>query len=111
MAKTDLNETLRARIDEIVSSKDTVLFMKGQKQSPQCGFSARVVQILGSLGADFQDVNILADPELREGMKVYSEWPTFPQLYYKGELVGGCDIVSDLAQKGELQKLMGLNQS
>ncbi|MFO0722365.1 MAG: Grx4 family monothiol glutaredoxin [Myxococcota bacterium] len=107
MAKTDLNESLRTRIDALVSAKDTVLFMKGQKMSPQCGFSARVVHILNTLGADYNDVNILEDPELREGMKVYSDWPTFPQLYYKGELVGGCDIVTDLAQKGELQKMMG----
>jgi len=82
--------------------------MKGVRRMPQCGFSARVVQILDSLGVPYTTHNVLTDPELREALKVYSDWPTFPQLFFRGELVGGCDVVSQLAQTGELQKALGI---
>jgi monothiol glutaredoxin len=106
-----MDETLRQQIQETVDQSRVVLFMKGTKNFPQCGFSARVVQILKELGADFKDVNILTDPELRQGLKEFSNWPTFPQLYVGGELVGGCDIVVDLHSSGELQKLVGEQKS
>lgn len=101
-----MEDVLENRIKGVIASKPVVLFMKGTKSFPQCGFSARVVEILGRSGAEFLDVNVLADPELREGLKEYSSWPTFPQLYVRGELIGGCDIVTELYQKGELAKLL-----
>ncbi|MCC7381549.1 MAG: Grx4 family monothiol glutaredoxin [Deltaproteobacteria bacterium] len=107
MAKTDLPPALAARIDGVIGGAETVLFMKGTKQLPQCGFSARVVQILDHLGVPYETVNVLADPDIREGIKVYTDWPTIPQLYYKGRFVGGCDIVSGMLENGELQKLFG----
>jgi monothiol glutaredoxin len=91
-------------IKEQVTSNDVVLFMKGTKSFPQCGFSGRLVQILSHLGVAYKDINVLADDSIREGVKVYGKWPTFPQLYVKGELVGGCDIVSEMFQAGELQQ-------
>ncbi|HEY4121612.1 MAG TPA: Grx4 family monothiol glutaredoxin [Byssovorax sp.] len=100
-------DTLRAQIDELVRSSDVVLFMKGTHRFPQCGFSSQVVQILDGLGAPFKDVNVLTDPALRDGIKAYSEWPTIPQLYVKGEFVGGCDIVREMSQNGELRALLG----
>jgi monothiol glutaredoxin len=93
-------------IDETVKSKDVVLFMKGTKQFPQCGFSGQVVQILDYVGADYTDVNVLEDMDIREGIKTYSNWPTIPQLYVKGEFVGGCDIIREMFQAGELQQMM-----
>lgn len=93
-------------IDETVKSKDVVLFMKGTKQFPQCGFSGQVVQILDYVGADYTDVNVLEDMDIREGIKTYSNWPTIPQLYIKGEFVGGCDIIREMFQAGELQQMM-----
>lgn len=93
-------------IDETVKSKDVVLFMKGTKQFPQCGFSGQVVQILDYVGADYTDVNVLDDMDIREGIKTYSNWPTIPQLYIKGEFVGGCDIIREMFQAGELQQMM-----
>ncbi|MBK8994857.1 MAG: Grx4 family monothiol glutaredoxin [Myxococcales bacterium] len=101
-----MDETLRQKIQDTIGQSGVVLFMKGSKIFPQCGFSARVVQMLKELGADFRDVNILQDPELREGLKEYSSWPTFPQLYVDGKLVGGCDIVTDLFESGELKELV-----
>ncbi|MGD1886247.1 MAG: Grx4 family monothiol glutaredoxin [Cohaesibacteraceae bacterium] len=95
-----------ALIDQTVKGNDVVLFMKGTKQFPQCGFSGQVVQILDYVGADYQDVNVLEDMDLREGIKTYSNWPTIPQLYVKGEFVGGCDIVREMFQAGELQQMM-----
>lgn len=103
-----LDEALRARIQESIGQHDVVLFMKGSKNFPQCGFSSAVVQVLKGLEVPFETVNVLADPALREGLKVYSEWPTIPQLYVRGEFVGGSDIVREMHASGELQKLLGV---
>ncbi|MCJ7993096.1 Grx4 family monothiol glutaredoxin [Rhizobium cremeum] len=91
-------------IDNEVKTNDVVLFMKGTPQFPQCGFSGQVVQILDYLGVAYKGVNVLADSEIRQGIKDYSNWPTIPQLYVKGEFLGGCDIVREMFQAGELQK-------
>ena len=90
-------------IEDSVKGNDVFLFMKGTPDFPQCGFSGQVVQILNYLGVDFKSANVLADPELREGIKTYTNWPTIPQLYVKGEFVGGADIVREMFQAGELQ--------
>ena len=95
-----------ARIDEIVRSNDVVLFMKGSTLFPQCGFSSRAVQILDHLGVSFETVDVLQDPEVRQGIKSYSDWPTIPQLYVKGEFVGGSDIMMEMFEAGELQQLL-----
>ena len=95
-----------AKIQEIISKNDLVLFMKGTKDFPQCGFSAVVVHILKQLGVDFVDINVLADSEIRQAIKDFSDWPTIPQLYVKGEFVGGCDITKEMFQSGELQELL-----
>jgi monothiol glutaredoxin len=95
-----------ARIDEIVRSKDVVLFMKGTALFPQCGFSSRAVAILDHLGISFETVDVLQDPEIRQGVKEYSDWPTVPQLYVKGEFVGGSDIMMEMYEAGELQQLL-----
>jgi len=95
-----------AQIDNEVKSNDVVLFMKGTPQFPMCGFSGQVVQILDHLGVDYKGLNVLDSDELRNGIKVYSNWPTIPQLYVKGEFVGGCDIVREMFQAGELQGLL-----
>ena len=92
-------------IRDTVQSNDVVLFMKGTKQMPQCGFSSRVAGVLNYMGVEFQDVNVLADPEIRQGIKDFSDWPTIPQLYVKGEFVGGCDIVTEMTLSGELDTL------
>lgn len=92
-----------AFIDGEVKSNDVVLFMKGTPQFPQCGFSGQVVQILDYLGVDYKGINVLADDDLRSGIKDYSNWPTIPQLYVKGEFVGGCDIIREMFQANELQ--------
>ena len=89
-------------IRKTVATNDVVLFMKGTKDMPQCGFSHQVAQILGYLGVDYKDVNVLADMSVREGIKSYTNWPTIPQLYVKGEFVGGCDIIREMFQAGEL---------
>ena len=94
---------IKSIIDNEVKSNDIVLFMKGTPDFPMCGFSGQVVQILGYLGVPFKGINVLDNPELREGIKSYSNWPTIPQLYVKGEFVGGCDIVREMFQKQELQ--------
>jgi monothiol glutaredoxin len=101
-----MEESLKQRIEGTLGQNRVVLFMKGSKHFPQCGFSAQVVQILKQKGADFKDVNILADAELRQGLKEYSNWPTFPQLYVGGKLIGGCDIVSSLNESGELDTVL-----
>ena len=101
-----MNEQLRQRITDTIAKDRVMLFMKGNPQMPQCGFSAAVVGVLKEVGAPFGSFNILADPELREGLKEYSSWPTYPQLYVDGKLVGGADIVQDLHAKGELAKLL-----
>jgi len=95
------------KIQKDISENDIVLYMKGTKQIPQCGFSATVAQVLERVGvANYKDVNVLADAEIREGIKEFSEWPTIPQLYVKGEFIGGCDIVREMYQSGELQELL-----
>ena len=101
-----MDDALKQRIEGTIGQSKVVLFMKGSKHFPQCGFSAQVVQILKQKGAEFKDVNILADAELRQGLKEYSNWPTFPQLYVGGKLVGGCDIVSSLNESGELDAVL-----
>jgi monothiol glutaredoxin len=97
------------RIDETVKSADVVLYMKGTKEMPQCGFSSRVAGVLNYMGVEFTDVNVLADDEIRQGIKDYSDWPTIPQLYVKGEFVGGCDIISEMTLSGELDTLFDEN--
>ena len=101
-----MDDALKQRIEGTIGQSRVVLFMKGSKHFPQCGFSAQVVQILKQKGAEFKDVNILTDAQLREGLKEYSKWPTFPQLYVGGKLVGGCDIVSSLNESGELDSVL-----
>ena len=101
-----MDDGIRERIKSTIESSKVVLFMKGSKHFPQCGFSAHVVGILKERAVDFRDVNILTDPELRQGLKEYSNWPTFPQLYVNGKLVGGADIVSSLNENGELDGLL-----
>ncbi|MDE0589814.1 Grx4 family monothiol glutaredoxin [Halocynthiibacter sp. C4] len=98
------------QIKETVTNNDVVLFMKGTKEMPQCGFSSRVAGVLNFMGVDFADVNVLADDELRQGIKDYSDWPTIPQLYVKGEFVGGCDIVTEMTLSGELDTLFAENE-
>ena len=101
-----MDDQLRKRITDTISRDRIMLFMKGNPSMPQCGFSAAVVGMLKETGAKFGSFNILADQEIREGLKEYSSWPTFPQLYLDGKLVGGCDIVRDLHARGELTKLL-----
>ncbi len=103
-----LSEATRQRIDAVIESDRVVLFMKGNPQLPQCGFSATVVEILDRLLPGYASVDVLADPEIREGIKEYSAWPTIPQLYVGGELIGGCDIVRELYASGELEKKLGV---
>ena len=103
-----LEQELRERIDGIVQEKSVVLFMKGDRQQPQCGFSATVVGILEGLIPDYKTVDVLSDPAIREGIKSYSEWPTIPQLYIDGEFFGGCDLIQTMYQKGDLQRTLGL---
>ena len=94
------------RIKQDITANRVMLFMKGNALFPQCGFSARVVQILSHMGVPFQTANVLEDAGLREGIKAYSQWPTIPQLYVDGEFVGGCDIVTEMFQSGELESLL-----
>ena len=101
--------TAEAQIKETVTSNDVVLFMKGTKSMPQCGFSSRVAGVLNFMGVDFADVNVLADDAMRQGIKDYSDWPTIPQLYVKGEFVGGCDIITEMTLSGELDTLFAEN--
>jgi monothiol glutaredoxin len=96
----------KSRIDELVKSNDIVLFMKGTPLFPQCGFSSRAVTILDRLGVKYETVDVLQDPEVRAGIKEYSDWPTVPQLYVKGEFVGGSDIMMEMFESGELQDLL-----
>ena len=98
--------SVQDKIKQQISENDIVLYMKGTPQFPQCGFSGKSTQILQACGAEFASVNVLADPEIREGIKQFSNWPTIPQLYIKGQFIGGCDIMTDLYQSGELQKLV-----
>src|SRR3954467_8322374 len=110
-AEDQMDEALRERIKSTIESHRVVLFMKGNKNFPQCGFSAQVIGLLKQNGAEFRDVNILADADLRTGLKEYSNWPTFPQLYVDGQLIGGCDIVTSLNESGELKTLLGAKAS
>ena len=98
----DVNE----RIEEQLKTHDVLLYMKGTPDFPQCGFSGQTVAALNAIGKPYAYVNIFEDPEIREGLKTYSNWPTFPQLYVKGELIGGCDIVVDMYNSGELKTLL-----
>ena len=102
MSETAAHDWIR----KTVAANDVVLFMKGTKQMPQCGFSHQVSQILGYLGVDYTDVNVLADVNVRDGIKSFTNWPTIPQLYVKGEFVGGCDIIREMFQAGELQEVL-----
>jgi monothiol glutaredoxin len=97
----------QTRIADLVQKNDVVLFMKGTPLFPQCGFSSRAVAILDRLGAQYESVDVLQDPEIRNGIKEYSDWPTIPQLYVKGEFVGGSDIMMEMFESGELQQLVG----
>ena len=94
------------QIKDTVSKNDVVLFMKGTRMMPQCGFSSKVAGVLNYMGVEFADVNVLADPEIRQGIKDFSDWPTIPQLYVKGEFVGGCDIITEMTLSGELDALL-----
>ena len=106
MTETATANPLHDWIANAVQEHPVVLFMKGVPEQPQCGFSAQVVQILDHLGADFVGVNVLQNDQLREGVKTFSDWPTIPQLYVKGEFVGGCDIVREMFQNGELKPIL-----
>jgi monothiol glutaredoxin len=101
-----MTDPVHARIADIVSKNDVVLFMKGSPLFPQCGFSSRAVAILERLGASFEGVDVLQDREIRQGIKTYSDWPTIPQLYVKGEFLGGSDIMMEMYEAGELQQLL-----
>ena len=103
-----LDPALRARIESLLAAHPIVLFMKGEPKAPQCGFSAKAVGALGALGVDYTHVDVLGDPEIREGIKAYGEWPTIPQLYIRGELVGGSDIIEQMANSGQLHEAVGL---
>lgn len=94
------------KIEELVKSSDVVLFMKGTKSMPQCGFSSRVAGVLNFMGLEYTDVNVLADEDIRQGIKDFSDWPTIPQLYVKGEFVGGCDIITEMTLSGELDSML-----
>ena|SRR6266545_7777772 len=106
MQQSSIDEQLRQRIQSTIDSNRIVLFMKGTKTFPQCGFSQAVVKILSDLRVPFETVNVLTDPTLREGIKQYSNWPTIPQLYVDGKFIGGCDIVREMHQRGELEPLV-----
>ncbi|WP_375256924.1 Grx4 family monothiol glutaredoxin [Citreimonas sp.] len=106
---TEATSDARNRIDETVKSNPVVLFMKGTKTMPQCGFSSRVAGVLNYMGVDYADVNVLSDDAIRQGIKDYSDWPTIPQLYVKGEFVGGCDIITEMTLSGELDQLFEQN--
>ena len=97
------------QIKETVTTNDVVLFMKGTKTMPQCGFSSRVAGVLNFMGVEYSDINVLADDDIRQGIKDYSDWPTIPQLYVKGEFVGGCDIITEMTLSGELDTMLEEN--
>ena len=99
----------KARISETIKDNDVVLYMKGTKSMPQCGFSSRVAGVLNYMGVEYSDVNVLADEEIRSTIKEFSDWPTIPQLYVKGEFVGGCDIITEMTLSGELDTLFAEN--
>jgi monothiol glutaredoxin len=103
-----MNEVVKNKIENIIQKDEVCLFMKGTPDAPQCGFSLAVSNVLKHLKVNFKGVNVLEDKELREGIKEYSDWPTIPQLYYKEKFLGGCDIVKEMFEKGELQKVLNL---
>jgi len=105
-----MEDTLRERIQGIIDDNDVVLFMKGTKHFPQCGFSATVVEVLRRSGSEFQDVNVLEDPAIRQGIKEFANWPTIPQLYVRGKFVGGCDIIREMYEKGELDAVLSAKE-
>ena len=105
-----MEDSLQQRIQGIIDSNDVVLFMKGTKHFPQCGFSATVVEVLRRSGSEFQDVNVLEDPAIRQGMKEFANWPTIPQLYVRGKFVGGCDIIREMYEKGELDAVLSAKE-
>jgi monothiol glutaredoxin len=104
-----MDNSVTERIKSDIESNDVVLYMKGTPVFPQCGFSSTVVQVLTHLGVKFKGIDVLSDPSIREGIKQFSNWPTIPQLYVKGEFLGGCDIVREMYQSGELQELLSTN--
>ena len=101
-----MSDKIQTAIKDVVESNDVVLFMKGTKETPQCGFSNAIVNTLSFMNVDFKDVNVLDDDDLREGIKIFTDWPTIPQLYVKGEFVGGCDIIQDMYKSGELSQVL-----
>jgi monothiol glutaredoxin len=101
-----MSRDVQKELSQVIDSNAVILFMKGNREMPQCGFSARVVQILDACEVDYATVDILQDPEVRSGIKVYSNWPTLPQLYVQGEFVGGCDIVTDMHLNGQLETML-----
>ena len=106
-----MNETVQSNIKDIIDKNDVVLFMKGTKAQPQCGFSNAVVNTLSFMNIDYKDVNILESDELRQGIKDFTNWPTIPQLYIKGEFIGGCDIILDMYKSGELAEVLDSKNS
>ena len=104
-----MDNSVAERIKSDITSNDVVLYMKGTPVFPQCGFSSTVVQVLTHLGVKFKGIDVLSDPSIRDGIKQFSNWPTIPQLYVKGEFLGGCDIVREMYQSGELQELLSTN--
>ena len=103
-----MNETTKKKINDLIEANEICLFMKGTPEVPQCGFSLAVSNVLKHLKVDFKGINVLEDSEIREGIKQYSDWPTIPQLYVKNKFVGGCDIVKEMFEKGDLQKLLNI---
>ena len=103
-----MNEDIKKKIDNLIKKNEICLFMKGTTEIPQCGFSLAVANVLKHLEVNFAGINVLEDNDLREGIKQYSDWPTIPQLYVKGKFLGGCDIVKEMFEKGELQKILNL---
>jgi len=110
MTTTSQDTDVHTTLDEMIKGHDTVLFMKGSKLQPRCGFSSKVAGVLNYLNVSYLDVNVLEDESVREGIKAYSDWPTIPQLYIKGEFIGGCDIVIEMTMSGELDALLEKGQ-
>lgn len=104
----NLEDETRSKIESLIGSNEVMLFMKGNRQMPQCGFSSKVVQILDGLIPDYHTLDVLSNPDIRDGIKVFSSWPTVPQLYVKGEFIGGCDIIQELYSSGELHEKLGI---